>query len=123
MAETNKSENENVSKDETTVGEDEYAIEFTEEDVVAYLVDEDDVEIGVVLLDEDGNEVEYIYEGEVREITTSAEGIEIFSKEELKETATGMVDVVKDGAAVVMDLKDALSEITESFNLKSFLKK
>ena len=37
----------------------EVELEFSEEDIVCYLVDEDDNEIGFTLLDEDGNEVEF----------------------------------------------------------------
>ncbi len=37
-------------------------LEYSEDDVLYYLVDEDDVEIGFVLM-EDGEEVEYYYEG------------------------------------------------------------
>ena len=37
-------------------------LEYSEDDVLYYLVDEDDVEVGFVLM-EDGEEVEYYYEG------------------------------------------------------------
>ena len=36
-------------------------LEFSEEDIAYYIVDEDDVEIGIALYDENGNEVEYYY--------------------------------------------------------------
>lgn len=36
-------------------------LEFSEEDVAYYIVDENDVEIGIALYDEEGNEVEYYY--------------------------------------------------------------
>ena len=39
----------------------EIELEFCEDDVVSYLVDENDKEIGFTLLDENGQEVEYYY--------------------------------------------------------------
>ena len=106
-----------------------YEIEFSDDDVVAYLEDEEGNEIGVVML-EDGEEVEYYYAEE--------EGVEYVSaddtapaarksssepgkydfgitKEGIAETTDDLNAVFREGAAMGSELKDAFVDITEGF--------
>ena len=48
-------------------------LEFTEDDVAYYIVDENDEEVGVALYDEEGNEVEYYYADDAGEWEAAAE--------------------------------------------------
>lgn len=50
--------------DEVELEEEVIEIEFDEDDVLYYLVDEDDVTVGFVLADEQGEEAEYYFTGE-----------------------------------------------------------
>ena len=43
---------------------DELPVQIDEKDIVGYLVDENDVQVGVIVLDEDGDEVEVYFEGD-----------------------------------------------------------
>ena len=100
-------------------------IEYSEDDIEAYIVDEDDNEIGFILLDEDGNEVEYYYdddeeadEGEPGEDNPYDLGI---TREGVAEATSDMNDIYRDGVAIAVDLKDALSEIKEAFDFSDIL--
>ena len=100
-------------------------IEYSEDDIEAYIVDEDDNEIGFILLDEDGNEVEYYYDddeeadaGEPGEDNPYDLGI---TREGVAEATSDMNDIYRDGVAIAVDLKDALSEIKEAFDFSDIL--
>ena len=100
-------------------------IEYSEDDIEAYIVDEDDNEIGFILLDEDGNEVEYYYdddeeaaEGESDEDNLYDLGI---TREGVAEATSDMNDIYRDGVAIAVDLKDALSEIKEALDFSDIL--
>ena len=87
--------------------------------------DEDDNEIGFILLDEDGNEVEYYYDddeeadaGEPGEDNPYDLGI---TREGVAEATSDMNDIYRDGVAIAVDLKDALSEIKEAFDFSDIL--
>ena len=53
-----------VEDEEIALKEEVLEIEFDEDDILYYLVDEDDVTVGFVLPDENGNEVEYYFTDE-----------------------------------------------------------
>ena len=100
-------------------------IEYSEDDIEAYIVDEDDNEIGFILLDEDGNEVEYYYDddeeaakGESDEGNPYDLGI---TREGVAEATSDMNDIYRDGVAIAVDLKDALSEIKEALDFSDIL--
>ena len=100
-------------------------IEYSEDDIEAYIVDEDDNEIGFILLDEDGNEIEYYYdddeeaaEGESDEGNPYDLGI---TREGVAEATSDMNDIYRDGVAIAVDLKDALSEIKEALDFSDIL--
>ena len=100
-------------------------IEYSEDDIEAYIVDEDDNEIGFILLDEDGNEIEYYYDddeeaakGESDEDNPYDLGI---TREGVAEATSDMNDIYRDGVAIAVDLKDALSEIKEALDFSDIL--
>lgn len=123
---------EEVSGEGDTVEDDEEGeeyetveLEYSEDDIEAYIVDEDDNEIGFILLDEDGNEVEYYYdddeeaaEGEPDEDNPYDLGI---TREGVAEATSDMNDIYRDGVAIAVDLKDALSEIKEALDFSDIL--
>ena len=102
----------------------EVELEFSEEDIVCYLVDEDDNEIGFTLLDEDGNEVEYYYveedEGDDAEDNPFDLGI---TKEGVAQATSDMNAIYKDGVVVAAELKGAFDDIKSAFDFKGILKK
>ena len=113
------------SEDEEAEAYETVEIEYSEDDIEAYIVDEDDNEIGLILLDEDGNEVEYYYdddeeaaEGESDEDNPYDLGI---TREGVAEATSDMNDIYRDGVAIAVDLKDALSEIKEALDFSDIL--
>lgn len=121
------SDSEDVEEEETEEAEayETVEIEYSEDDIEAYIVDEDDNEIGFILLDEDGNEVEYYYdddegaaEGESDEDNPYDLGI---TREGVAEATSDMNDIYRDGVAIAVDLKDALSEIKEALDFSDIL--
>lgn len=115
-------------------------MEIEDGDIYAYLVDEDDNEIGFVLLDEDGNEQEYYYvnmdeyEFVDEDDAVSAKNDDFtdtpvvragdgktfdigLSKEEIASATNDVTEIVKEGAAVAAELKEALGDITDTFNV------
>lgn len=121
------SDSEDVEEEETEEAEayETVEIEYSEDDIEAYIVDEDDNEIGFILLDEDGNEVEYYYDddeeadaGEPDEDNPYDLGI---TREGVAEATSDMNDIYRDGVAIAVDLKDALSEIKEAFDFSDIL--
>ncbi|WP_418238695.1 hypothetical protein [Ellagibacter isourolithinifaciens] len=120
-------DSENVVEEETEEAEkyETVEIEYSEDDIEAYIVDEDDNEIGFILLDEDGNEVEYYYDddeeaakGESDEDNPYDLGI---TREGVAEATSDMNDIYRDGVAIAVDLKDALSEIKEALDFSDIL--
>ncbi len=102
----------------------EVELEFSEEDIVCYLVDEDDNEIGFTLLDEDGNEVEYYYveEGEGDDAEDNPFDLGI-TKEGVAQATSDMNAIYKDGVAVAAELKGAFDDIKSAFDFTGILKK
>lgn len=125
-----ESEPEEGSPDESDLDDlcEEIELEFSEDDIVSYLVDEDDNEIGFTLLDEDGNEIEYYYvEEDVEE--DAGDGKEEnpydlgITKEGVAQATNDMNAIYKDGIAVATELKGALDDIKSAFDFTSVLKK
>ena len=88
-------------------------IEYSEDDIEAYIVDEDD------------NEIEYYYDddeeaakGESDEDNPYDLGI---TREGVAEATSDMNDIYRDGVAIAVDLKDALSEIKEALDFSDIL--
>lgn len=112
-------------------------MEIEDDDIYAYLVDEDDNEIGFILLDENGEEQEYYYvnmdeyeivdDGSDPQPDTKAirteDGEEFdlgITREGVAEATSDMNAIYREGAEVVSELKETFNEINEGF---SFLKK
>lgn len=109
-------------------------MEVDEDDIHAYLVDEDDTEIGFVLIDENGDEQEYYYvdmdEYEVvdagdphAEAARRSGDDELdlgITREGVAEATADMNAIYREGAAVAAELKETFAEINEEM---SFLKK
>ena len=78
------------------------------------------------MLDEDGNEVEYYYDDE-----EDAEGSKAadednpydlgITREGVAEATSDMNDIYRDGVAVAVELKDALSDIKEALDFSDFI--
>lgn len=110
-------------------------MEIEDGDIHAYLVDEDDNEIGFVLIDENGDEQEYYYvdmdeyefvdeedEGHTKVIRASDEeefdlGI---TREGIADATADMNAIYKDGVAIAAEFKETIDDINEGL---SFLKK
>ena len=108
-------DSENVVEEETEETEkyETVEIEYSEDDIEAYIVDEDD------------NEIEYYYDddeeaakGESDEDNPYDLGI---TREGVAEATSDMNDIYRDGVAIAVDLKDALSEIKEALDFSDIL--
>lgn len=110
-------------------------MEIEEGDIHAYLVDEDDNEIGFVLIDDEGNEQEYYYvdmdeyeivdeEADEGTRVVRASDEEEFdlgiTREGIAEATADLNAIYKDGAEVAAELRDTVADINEGL---SFLKK
>ena len=121
-------------------------MEIEDGDIYAFIVDENDEEIGFILLDEDGNEVEYYYveeeyvseDDELKEVQGEVvdqegdRGVRVIrasdeeefdlgiTKEQMDETAQGAKEILKEGIEVAREFKEAFDDITEGLD---FLKK
>ncbi|MCI8468524.1 MAG: hypothetical protein HFJ75_03355 [Eggerthellaceae bacterium] len=108
-------------------------MEIEDGDVYAYIVDEDDNEIGFILLDEDGNEQEYYFvEDDDEQDEDGDDGVTVIrasdeeefdlgiTREGVAEATADMNAIYKDGVAVAAELKGAFDDISDSL---SFLKK
>ncbi len=109
-------------------------MEIEDGDIYAVIVDENDEEIGFVLLDDDGNEQEYYYvdveDGEQDEggdepaHAVRARDGETFDlgvpKDEVTEGSADLKEIYRDSVEVVGELRDTLSDLNESL---SFLKR
>lgn len=84
-------------------------LDFNEDDVAYYIVDENDKEIGVCLI-EDGQEVEYLYEPEKDEAE-----LKQFAKEQAA-VAAANIKVVRDQ---VSDFKDEAVEVAKELKAAS----
>lgn len=120
-------------EDEHDLEEELIEMEIEEGDISAYLVDEDDNEIGFILTDEDGNEQEYYYvdmseyeivseEDETR-VVRAEDGEEFdlgITREGVAEATADVNAIYKDGVELAAELKGAFDDIAEGM---SFLKK
>lgn len=114
-----------------------FEIEIDEEDIVGYIYDEDDNEIGFIIIDEDGEEVELFYaeEGEYEYVEVEEEPASTPSKkkkaddddfdlgitrEGVAETTSDMNAIYKEGIQVAAELKSTFDDISAGFD---FLKK
>ncbi len=110
-------------------------MEIEEGDIYAYIVDEDDNELGFILIDENGDEQEYYYvdmdeyeivdeESEPDTKVIRAEDGEEFdlgiTREGIREATEDANAVFRDGKEVYEELKDAMQDISEGMG---FLKK
>lgn len=100
-----------------------YEIEVAEDDIYAYIVDEDDNEIGFILLDENGEEQEYYYADDDTEGDAPAKDDEYdfgITREGVAEATSDMNAIYKDGVEIAAEFKGAFDDIMDGF---SFLKK
>lgn len=110
-------------------------MEIEEGDIYAYLVDEDDNEVGFILIDENGDKQQYYYVDmdEYELVDEDAdEGVRVkraedgeefdlgITREGVAEATAGMNDIYREGVAVASELKQTVDEISESM---SFLRK
>ena len=115
----------------------EVEVDFSEDEIEAYLVDEDGNEIGFTVLDEDGNEVEYYYvedEGssERPEAAGDAAGASPdednpydmgITREGVANATREMNDIYHDGAAIAGELKGAFEDIAQALDFSDILGK
>lgn len=103
-----------------------YEIEVAEDDIYAYIVDEDDNEIGFILLDENGEEQEYYYaddetEGDAADVPAKDDEYDFgITREGVAEATSDMNAIYKDGVEIAAEFKGAFDDIMDGF---SFLKK
>ncbi len=111
-------------------------MEIADEDIHAYLVDEDGNEVGFTLIDENGDEQEYYYvdmdEYEVVDeddpnahttVVRAEDGEEFdlgITREGIADATDDMNVIYKEGSEVLSELKETMDDISESM---SFLKK
>ena len=104
-------------------------MEIEDGDIYAVIVDEDDNEIGFVLLDDDGNQQEYYYvEDDDEEDEDGEEGAQVIRASDEKEFDLGisregvtaatkdMNEIYREGAHVVGEFKSVADEIKSSFD-------
>lgn len=103
-----------------------YEIEVAEDDIYAYIVDEDDNEIGFILLDENGEEQEYYYaddetEGDAADAPAKGDEYDFgITREGVAEATSDMNAIYKDGVEIAAEFKGAFDDIMDGL---SFLKK
>lgn len=100
-----------------------YEIEVAEDDIYAYIVDEDDNEIGFILLDENGEEQEYYYADDETEGDAPTKDDEYdfgITREGVAEATSDMNAIYKDGVEIAAEFKGAFDDIMDGL---SFLKK
>lgn len=122
---------------EDAIEEELYEIEVDEDLIEAYIVDEDDNEIGFIILNEDGEEEEYYYadddadaareQGPAVSHAASNRVIDNVNEYDLGITREGVAEatndlnaIYKDGIEIAAEFKGAFDDIAEGF---SFLKK
>ncbi|MGI6045846.1 MAG: hypothetical protein ACOYCA_03285 [Eggerthellaceae bacterium] len=109
--------------DETEV----FDLEYNPQDIVAYLLDEDDKEVGFVLVDKEGVEHEYYYADDEPATAASQknQGLEdsgVQAARELGEAAEDMRAIAQEGAQVAEELRDAVQDIKAAFDFKSIIR-
>lgn len=109
-----------------------YEVEIDEDAIYAYIVDEDDNEIGFILLNDEGVEEEYYYADEdaavdpapAKATGSSSAGDDEFdlgiTREGVADATDDLNAIYKDGVAVASELKSTFDEISAGFD---FLKK
>ncbi len=119
-------------EDDHDLEEEVIEMEIEEGDIYAYLVDEDDNEIGFILLDENGEEQEYYYvdmdeyeivSEESTKVERASDGEEFdlgITREGIAEATADVNAIYKDGVELAAELKGAFDDISEEM---SFLKK
>lgn len=89
-------------------------IEIDKDDIYAYLYDEQDLEIGFSIMNEDGVETEYYYtEDEIKRTNNPERAQDIENVKRVTQDLNKMYHQNKD---VIDDLKDAVSDINYMFN-------
>ncbi|MCI8366678.1 MAG: hypothetical protein HFJ66_03650 [Eggerthellaceae bacterium] len=104
-------------------------MEIEDGDIYAVIVDEDDNEIGFVLLDDDGNQQEYYYvTDDDQEDEDGEDGVEVIrasderefdldiSREGVTAATQDMNAIYREGAQVVGEFKSVADEIKSSFD-------
>lgn len=104
--------------------EEVFELEYSEEDIYAYIVDEDDNEIGFIILDENGEEVEYFYAEDEEECAATQASDDEFdlgiTREGVASATADMNAIYKEGMEVAAELKGAYDDIMGGLG---FLKK
>ena len=120
-------------------------MEINDDDILYYLVDEDDNEIGFAIM-EDGKEVEYYYVDEEIDVAADADADDaepaaenapaaaadekeddkdgaLFTAEEIADFKDDVVELLKDGASIAKDLKSTYDEFSEALDFLPIKKK
>ncbi len=85
-------------------------IEVSDDDITAYLQDEDGKEIGFCMLDDDGVEQQYFYADDTSSSSDVViEGLGV-TKNDVRESAQAL----RESKQVANDLKDAMRDITNT---------
>lgn len=113
---------------EPELEEELFEVEVSEDDIYAYIVDEDDNEIGFILLDENGEEQEYYYADDDADSADAADGEASegddfdfgITREGVAETTADLNAIYKDGVAIASEFKGAFDDIMDGL---SFMKK
>lgn len=88
-------------------------VEFDEDEIYAYLYDENGLEIGFSVIDEGGDECEYFYtKDEIRRTNDATRKQDMENVERVKKDLNKMYHENKD---VIDGVKDAISDINEMF--------
>jgi hypothetical protein len=120
--------------------EEVFELEVDEDSIVGYIVDQDDTEIGIIVLDENGAEQEFYYvDMDQYELVEEpapkpaaapkkkkADDNEYdlgITREGVAEATSDINDIYKDGVQIAAELKSTFDEINESFSFLSKKKK
>lgn len=88
-------------------------VEFDEDEIYAYLYDEQGLEIGFSVINNNGEEVEYYYtDDEIRRTNDKSRQQDIENVERVKKDLNKMYHENKD---VIDGVKDAIADINEMF--------
>lgn len=123
-------------QDMPNADEDVLELEYTEDDIVYYLVDEDDNEIGFAVLDEDGSEVEYLYAEDdeagpdILQVRTAGaaaagagKGREAFiTRDQAAQATSDLNEVFHAGKDTAVELKAVYDDIKDAFDFKNIFK-
>ena len=112
-------------------------LEYAEDDIVYYLVDDDDNEIGFAVLDENGSEVEYLYAADdeagpdipqARTASAAAhadagKGREAcITRDQAAQATSDLNEVFHAGKDTAVELKAVYDDIKDAFDFKSIFK-